>query len=88
MEFFSLSFLVHTHKPFFGGICAPVYTSRCPTNFAHLLQETIIVGEYMRALRLKSDGKKDEALLLFKELLDAEAVVKVGRRRKWRVSIN
>lgn len=40
-------------------------------------QETIIVSEYMRALKLKSDGNKTEAIFLFNELLQAEALCQV-----------
>lgn len=45
--------------------------------FTFIKQETIIVSEYMRALKLKSDGKKTEAIFLFNELLQAEALCQV-----------
>lgn len=54
-----------------------------PWKFVHFLvitlfpQETIIVSEYLRALKLKSDGRKEDAIKLFSELLEAEALDQV-----------
>uniref|UniRef100_A0A336LS40 CSON002665 protein n=1 Tax=Culicoides sonorensis TaxID=179676 RepID=A0A336LS40_CULSO len=43
-------------------------------------EETIIVSEYLRALKLKSDGRKEHAIQLFSELLEAEAIDQVDEK--------
>lgn len=45
-------------------------------------QETIAVSEYVRALKLKTDNRKDEACSLFCELLETEVLHNVDNKKK------